>query len=86
MVEYRVELSATAERQLRRLQARDQRRVVDVIHRLAREPRPRGCRQLHGYDGVYRVRSGAFRVIYRIEYDRVLIVLLKIGHRREIYR
>lgn len=86
MVEYRINVSATAERQLRKLQPADRSRLIVVIQNLANNPRPRGCRKLRGYDDVYRVREGAFRIIYSIEDDRLLVLLLKIGHRKDVYR
>jgi mRNA interferase RelE/StbE len=86
MTEYRIQISATAERQLKRLRKDDQRRVVDAVKKLADEPRPRGCRKLHGYDDVYRVRVGVLRVIYAVEDDCLLELVLKVGHRKAVYR
>jgi mRNA interferase RelE/StbE len=86
MTEYRIQISATAERQLKRLRKDDQRRVVDAVKKLADEPRPRGCRKLHGYDDVYRVRVGVLRVIYAVEDDCLLVLVLKVGHRKAVYR
>jgi len=86
MTEYRIQISATAERQLKRLRKDDQRRVVHVVKKLAGEPRPRGCRKLHGYDDVYRVRVGVLRVIYAVEDDCLLLLVLKVGHRKAVYR
>lgn len=86
MAEYRIEVSATAERQLRKLQPVERNRLVKVIQSLAATPRPRGCRKLRGYDDVYRVREGAFRIIYSIGGNRLLVLILKIGHRKDVYR
>ena len=86
MTDYRIEVSATAERQLKGLAPRDRERVVSAILALGKEPRPRGCRKLHGYDDVYRIRNGPFRIIYSIEDKRLLIIILKLGHRRSVYR
>ena len=86
MVEYRIEVSSTAERQIKRLGVRDQHRVINVIKDLAVRPRPRGCRKLLGYDDIYRVRTGVFRILYSVEDERLLILVLKIGHRKEVYR
>jgi mRNA interferase RelE/StbE len=86
MVEYQIKVSATAERQLRKLQPADRNRLIVVIQKLADNPRPKGCRKLRGYDDVYRVREGAFRIIYSIEDDCLLVLLLKIGHRKDVYR
>jgi mRNA interferase RelE/StbE len=86
MTEYRIQVSATAERQLKRLSKADQRRVVAVVNNLADEPRPRGCRKLRGYDDVYRVRVGVLRIIYAVEDDCLLVLVLKVGHRKAVYR
>jgi mRNA interferase RelE/StbE len=59
---------------------------MEVIKSLAENPRPRGCHKLRGYNDVYRVRTGVFRVIYSVEEERLLILVVKIGHRKDIYR
>jgi mRNA interferase RelE/StbE len=86
MSDYRLELSASAEKQFRKLQKSVQLRIVRVIRNLASDPRPRGARRLQGYDDVYRVRTGVYRIIYSIEDRRLLIIILKIGHRKDVYR
>jgi len=86
MADYQIEVSATAERQLRKLERASQQRIVNTLQALALEPRPHGCRKLRAYDDVYRVRTGVFRIIYSIEEDRLLILVLKIDHRQSIYR
>jgi len=85
MAEYSIEVSATAERQIRELSERDQHRVINVIKNLGVEPRPRGCRKLQGYDDIYRVRTGVFRILYSVADDRLLVLVLKVGHRKGIY-
>ncbi len=86
MSEFRIEVSLTAEKQLAKLEREDQFRVARAIRRLADDPRPRGCRKLRDYSDVYRIRVGVFRILYSIEQDRLLILVLKIGHRRDVYR
>lgn len=86
MTSYRVEVSTTAERQIRRLQRDDQIRVLRAVRDLATEPHPRGCRKLRGYEDVYRLRVGTFRVLYSVERERILVIILKVGHRKDIYR
>ena len=86
MAEYSIEVSATAERQIKKLTKRDQHRVINVIKQLGAEPRPRGCRKLRAYDDIYRVRTGVFRILYSVEDDRLLVLVLKVGHRKGIYR
>ena len=86
MSKYAIEVSATAEKQLRKLDSTALGRIVKSFKELASDPRPRGCRKLHGYEGVYRIRSGNFRIIYSIEDQKLLIIILKVGHRKTIYR
>ena len=86
MTSYRVDVSATAERQIRKLEVSDQVRVLRAIKQLADDPRPRGCRKLQGYDDIFRIRVGTFRVIYSVESDRLVVIILKVGNRRDIYR
>jgi len=86
MASYRIEVSATAEKQIRKLSREDQIRVLRAIRPLAVEPTPPGARKVRGYDDVFRIRVGTYRVLYRVQGRRLLIIILKIGHRREIYR
>lgn len=86
MATYDVRISRTAERQLARLDRAMQRRVSAAMLALASEPRPRGCRKLIGYDDVFRLRVGRYRLLYSVSDDTVVIVILKVGHRRDVYR
>ena len=86
MAPYRVEISRTAERQLKRLPPEDRRRVARAVAVLAIDPHPRGVRKLAGYDDVFRVRTGRYRIIYSVEKARLIILVLKIGHRKDVYR
>ena len=54
--------------------------------RLATDPYPRGTRKLLGYDDVFRIRIGQYRVLYSVSEATVIVVVLKIGHRRDVYR
>lgn len=81
---YAVALTPTAARQLRKLDPPTRRRIQAVIETLAVEPRPPGAVQLSGSTD-WRVRTGAYRIIYEVQ-DGVLVVLvLALGHRRDIY-
>ena len=82
----KIEISATAEKQLAALERDAQAGVVNAIRKLSETPRPRGCRKLRDYSDVFRIRVGVFRVLYSIEQARLLILVLKIGHRRDVYR
>ncbi len=83
---YRVELRPAALRDLRKLETSIRRRIGAAIDQLAQAPRPAGVEKLQGQENRYRVRVGEYRVLYEIE-DRVLSVLvIRVGHRREVYR
>ena len=86
MAQYKIEVSASAERQLKKIRREDKIRILRSISLLAGDPRPVGCRKISGYDDIYRIRIGNYRVIYEIDGKRIVIVILKIGHRREVYR
>lgn len=83
---HRVKLAPSAARQLRKLDPQARRRVQAAIELLAENPRPASATQLVGGDGEWRVRTGDYRIIYEV-HDQVLVVLvLAVGHRRDIYR
>jgi len=86
MTKYEIEVSSTAERQLKKFKREGQIRILRSISFLAGDPRPAGCRKLSGYDTMYRIRVGNYRVIYEIDGKRIVVVILKIGHRGSVYR
>lgn len=83
---YRIELSSAARRQLRRLTPGMQARIRTRIDALAEDPRPPGCEKLAAGRGEYRIRVGDHRVIYEIHDEVLLVLVIEVGHRREIYR
>ena len=86
MARYSIEISRTAEKQLEKLNRDDQRRVGRAILALADDPHPQGSRKLTGYDDVFRSRVGRYRVLYSISGKTLIIIILKIGHRKDVYR
>lgn len=83
---YRVEIVASAERQIRKLPRAVQVRLRSVIMALANDPRPHGCLKMSGHDDTYRVRMGAYRVVYSIMDERLVVLVLKVGDRKSVYR
>ena len=84
---YTVEILRRAEKALRDLTDRKlYHRLREAIDVLASEPRPHGCTKLSGGKDIYRVRVGDHRIVYQVMDDRLLILVVDIGHRREIYR
>jgi mRNA interferase RelE/StbE len=86
MAKYKIEISASAERELKKIKTEDQVRLLRSISSLAENPRPPGCRKLSGYEGIYRIRVGTYRIIYEIDGKRIIVTVLKIGHRRDVYK
>jgi mRNA interferase RelE/StbE len=82
---YRVQLERAAEKDLRRLTAEVHRRVIAAIVALGAEPRPAGCRKLHGGNGEWRVRVGDHRIIYTVADTIRVVGIRRVRHRREIY-
>lgn len=82
---YRVTLSPMAARQLRKLDAPARRRIQAALDLLAKQPRPPSATRLVGGSGEWRIRTGDCRIVYEIEDDHLLVLVLRLGHRREIY-
>lgn len=85
MANYDLRIKPSAVKELEALQAKDRRRIVNKIQDLASEPRPPGCEKLSGKDR-YRIRQGVFRILYEIQDREVTVTIVKIGHRRDVYR
>ena len=83
---FAVEFLPSAARELAALDRAMQRRVARRIERLAQEPRGGGAIKLRGADDVWRARIGDYRLLYRIEDERLVILVIRIGHRGDVYR
>jgi mRNA interferase RelE/StbE len=84
-VTYAVEILRAAQKQLARIDRQDQSRIVAAIQELASEPRPAGSMKLTGRP-AWRIRVGSYRVIYEVHDDRLLVLVVAVGHRGEVYR
>jgi mRNA interferase RelE/StbE len=82
---YSIRIKASAARSLRRLSRQDRDRIIEAIDRLAREPGAGGT--LKGeFSGLRRLRVGIYRVVYEVIDDELVVLVVRIGHRREVYR
>ncbi|MBA4370583.1 MAG: type II toxin-antitoxin system mRNA interferase toxin, RelE/StbE family [Coriobacteriaceae bacterium] len=86
MPHYELEFRPSAYRQFAKLDAAIKRRVSPAIEALRVDPRPVGAKHLCGPDDAWRIRVGAYRIVYTIQDDRLLVLVLKLGHRRNVYR
>jgi mRNA interferase RelE/StbE len=84
-VPYSIAILPAALRDLATLPTADKKRLSRKIDQLAPDPRPPGTKRLRGKREYLRLRSGNYRVIYTVEDDRQMVLVVKVGHRREIY-
>ena len=83
---YQVLIKDSAQKELAALPPSVQKRIDARILSLAENPRPSGVKKLAGDDNLYRFRVGDYRIIYQIQDAALLVLVIKIGHRREVYR
>jgi mRNA interferase RelE/StbE len=82
---YRLEVKRSAAKEIGDLPKADCQRVVAKIQLLASNPRPNGCEKLSGAE-KYRIRQGDYRILYEIDDSAKLVIIVKVGNRREVYR
>lgn len=85
MASYRPLIKPSAGKEIEALPTQDRRRIVAKIRSLSRDPRPPGCEKLSGHD-QYRLRQGNYRILYEIQDLDLIVVVVKVGHRRDVYR
>lgn len=85
MASYELAFKKSVAKDLRAIPKEDVKRILQRIRALADDPRPAGCEKLSGRER-YRIRQGAYRIIYGIQDRELLVLIVKIGHRREVYR
>jgi len=83
---YHVSITRAAEKQMDRLPAQIRRRVTDALEGLKEEPRPRGCVKLKGEDDLWRIRVGDYRVVYTIADDKLIVLVVRVAHRKDVYQ
>ncbi len=87
MARYKLQIKPSAAKELEAVgQKKDRQRIAGRIETLAEMPRPRDCEKLSGHRDLYRVREGSYRIVYSIDEQNVIVHVIKIGHRKEIYR
>jgi mRNA interferase RelE/StbE len=82
---YKLLIKPSAGKEIEALPQQDRGRIVEKIASLAHAPRPPGCEKLSGHD-QYRLRQGNYRILYEIHDLDLVVVVVKVGHRRDVYR
>lgn len=85
MEKYKIEIKRSAAKELERLPAKDLRQILDRIESLASNPRPKYSKKLSNEE-KYRIRYGNYRILYLIEELVLVVYIVKVGHRRDVYR
>lgn len=83
---YIIVLKKSAQKELSKISKTYYKSIKDAIDNLAYEPRPDGCKKLSGNSDNYRIRVGAYRVVYTIEDNILKVSVIKVGHRKDIYK
>lgn len=84
MARYRIEIKKSAVKEIKSLPPKDSSRLLKSIHALSENPRPQGCKKLTHRE-EYRIRVGQYRIIYTIEDDVLVVMVVKVGHRKDVY-
>ena len=86
MARYKVVIKSSASKEIDAVgQKKDRQRIVLRIQSLGENPRPFGCEKLSGHD-LYRMREGNYRILYSIDDGKLLVDIIKVGHRKDVYR
>jgi mRNA interferase RelE/StbE len=85
MGNYRIVIKKSAAKEIEKIQKQDRIRIVEKIRSLSSDPRPSGSKKLSGKE-KYRIRQGNFRILYQVIDDALVINVVKVGHRRDIYK
>ena len=86
MEKYKVSIKRSAVKEIEAIpQKKERQRIIRRIGQLAEDPRPPGAKKLSGND-KYRIRQGSYRIVYSIEDNELIVVVVKVGHRKNVYR
>ncbi|MDA3798719.1 MAG: type II toxin-antitoxin system RelE/ParE family toxin [Kiritimatiellae bacterium] len=83
---FEIQWKKSAQRELRKLDASVVPRIIQAVQELENNPKPKGCRKLKGSEYSYRIRIGNYRVIYEIFETQVVIEIVRVRHRKDVYR
>lgn len=87
-MKYQVQITDKILKKLEKLPKRDKERIIEDIDSLVEDPRPDGCKKLKGNLKPirYRIRSGNYRIVYSVQDDMLIILVVEFGHRKDVYR
>jgi mRNA interferase RelE/StbE len=83
---YKLLIKPSAAKEIESAPKKDRLRIIKRIQELSSDPRPPGCEKLSGHDDKYRVRQGTYRIVYSVSDASLVVCVVKVGHRKEVYR
>jgi mRNA interferase RelE/StbE len=83
---YKLLIKPSAAKEIESAPKKDRLRIIQRIQDFSTDPRPPGCEKLSGHDEKYRVRQGMYRIVYTISDVGMVVCIVKVGHRKEVYR
>ena len=86
MASFRLEWRASAAKELRKIDRQVIPRIMAAVEQLACEPYPPGAKKLQGTESSYRIRVGDYRIVYEVDAAEVVIIIVRVRHRKEVYR
>lgn len=85
MESYRIVIKKSAAKEIERIEEKDRTRIIEKIRSLSEDPHPVGSKKLCGQE-KYRIRLGNYRILYQVKNEKLIINVVKVGHRRDIYK
>jgi mRNA interferase RelE/StbE len=85
MAAYKIFFKASVWKDFEPIPKKDLKKILQSIDRLSEDPRPRGCEKLTGQES-FRLRQGRYRIVYSIQDDELTVWVVKVGHRKDVYR
>lgn len=85
MASYRIEWRRSTKKDFKGISRNEISKIIRAVEALSDEPRPTGAKKLSGSEFTYRIRIGNYRFIYEIHYGKILIKVVKVGHRKDVY-
>ncbi|MCI5148618.1 MAG: type II toxin-antitoxin system RelE/ParE family toxin [Candidatus Electrothrix sp. MAN1_4] len=86
MASFRLEWRGPATKELRKIDRKVIPRIVAAVEQLADEPHPTGSKKLQGTESIYRIRVGNYRIVYEVNSAEVVIIIVRVRHRKDVYR
>ncbi len=87
MASYKVEIKKSAQKEIRKLPSKDIRvRIINKIDDLSKDPTPNEAKKIKGSNNIYRIRQGAYRIVYQVFKNKLVIMIIRVRHRKDAYK